>query len=300
MKTNKRPKPQVKTTAGELAGGWEGEVAVFRGVPYAAPPVGELRFKAPQPRAGWTGVHEATNFGPACPQLADRHEASLQDEDCLYLNVWTPTLEGKSCPVLVWIHGGGFSSGAGSLPFYAGERMAFAGRMVVVTINYRLGPLGYLYVPGTGDSNAGMRDQLAALKWVRDNIAAFGGDPDNVTIAGQSAGASSVIALVASRTARGLFRHAIAQSPALGEPPLARGEAAWYTHQYLALLGLRPSTVTQLRMMPVGVLLRAARKLETQEARAFRSAPRHATRARWRDCHRSAAGSGRGRRGKGC
>jgi len=235
---------------------------------------------APRPHPGWTGVRPATGFGPGCPQLPRLIEAGTlgqprfpprfpQDEDCLYLNIWSPELEPARSPVLFWIHGGAFTNGSSSLPWYNGLRLASAGRMVVVTVNYRLGPLGFLYAPGTGDSNAGLRDQLAALAWVRENIAAFGGDPDNITVAGQSAGALSAIALLTAPAAQGLFRRVIAQSPNLGDGPLSRGEAAWNTHQYLELLGLRPSAVRELRRLPAARLLAAARDLEQREARFF-------------------------------
>ena len=192
----------VRTKAGELRGAYENGIAVFRGVPYAAAPVGELRFAPPQPAPAWQGVRDATQDGPIPPQGRSRLAHVMgdferpQSEDCLTLNIWTPAADSKKRPVLVWIHGGAFASGAGSLPWYSGERFAANGDVVVVSINYRLGALGFLCLPGVSDGNLGLLDQVAALRFVRDNIAAFGGDPDNVTVVGQSAGAASIAILM--------------------------------------------------------------------------------------------------------
>ena len=188
------------TTSGRLRGATEGGVAVFRGVPYARPPVGPLRFAPPQPPDAWTGVRDATAFGPPAMQAANpvtgRAAVAPPSEDCLTLNVWTPAPDAGRRPVLVWLHGGAFVFGAGSSPATRGATLARRGDAVVVTLNYRLGLFGYLRgvdvcgdaLPSTG--NAGLLDQLAALRWVRDEIAAFGGDPANVTVVGQSAGAA--------------------------------------------------------------------------------------------------------------
>ena len=157
-------------------------------------PVGELRFQPPQPVPAWRGVRDATKDGPIAPQGRSRLAHVMgdferpQSEDCLTLNVWTPAADAKKRPVLVWIHGGAFSSGAGSLPWYSGERLAANGDIVAVSINYRLGALGFLCLPGISDGNLGLLDQVAALRFVRDNIAAFGGDPDNVTVVGPVGG----------------------------------------------------------------------------------------------------------------
>ena len=192
----------MRTKAGELRGAYENGIAVFRGVPYAAAPVGELRFSPPQPVPAWQGVRDATQDGPIAPQGRSRLAHVMgdferpQSEDCLTLNIWTPAADSAKRPVLVWIHGGAFASGAGSLPWYSGERFAANGDVVVVSINYRLGALGFLCLPGVSDGNLGLLDQVAALRFVRDNIAAFGGDPDNVTVVGQSAGAASIAILM--------------------------------------------------------------------------------------------------------
>ena len=210
----------VMTTSGCVRGEHAGKLAVFRGIPYAAPPVGALRWKLPQPPAHWTGVRDARAFGKACPQQESAISGKLDtDEDCLTLNVWTPGRSGKR-PVMVWIHGGGLSQGASSLPYYEGEHLAERGDVVVVSINYRLGPFGFLAHPALTaedtaqhvSGNYGLADQIAALWWVKSSIAAFGGDPANVTIFGESAGGESVCALMASPLAKGLFARAIIES----------------------------------------------------------------------------------------
>ena len=213
----------VALDSGPVRGTAQDGVGAFLGIPYAAPPVGELRWKPPQKPAPWSGVLEASSFGPACPQAGPLEAASC--EDCLYLNVWTPArASGTKLPVMVWLHGGGFNFGAASQPEYHGRNLARQG-VVVVTVNYRLGPLGYLAHPALAAEspsamagNYGLLDQIEALKWVRRNIAAFGGDPDTVTIFGQSAGSRSVSLLTISPLSQGLFHRAIAQSggPILG------------------------------------------------------------------------------------
>jgi para-nitrobenzyl esterase len=256
---------EVETALGRLAGVDEGDVKVFRGVPYARPPVGDLRFCAPRPAVSWTGVRQANEFGPWAPQNppADSLTGEVPepyDEDCLTLNVWAPRAEGARRPVLVWIHGGGFISGSGASPLYSGARLAARGDAVVVTINYRLGILGFLAHPGLADpesggaqGNWGLLDQLAALSWVRDNIAAFGGDPENVTIFGESAGAMSVCDLMAMPAAPGLFRRAIAQS---GPPSaLTMERAEEQTAKLMADLGV--TDPQGLRAVPVESLLEA-------------------------------------------
>ena len=217
----------VKTESGKLQGevlDTDNGLTVYRGIPFAAPPVGELRWKAPQPPARWEGVRDATEFGAICPQgpvLAMITGESLPEtsEDCLFLNVWTAAGNGiDPRPVMVWIHGGGLSFGWSNQIGYDGAAFARKG-VVLVSVNYRLGPLGYLAHPalsreGDGESgNYGFLDQIAALQWVQRNIAQFGGDPDNVTIFGESAGGTSVHALMASPLTAGLIDRAIAESP---------------------------------------------------------------------------------------
>jgi len=200
-------------------------VRVYRGIPYAAPPTGARRWRPPAPVSPWTSPRDCTRFGPVCPQPQQhllsrifREDVARQSEDCLYLNVWTAARRGEKRPVMVWIHGGGFVIGAGSLRTYDGTNLARAG-VVLVTINYRLGPLGFLAHPALSaesprrvSGNYGLLDQIAALRWVHRNIAAFGGDPGNVTIFGESAGAVSVGCLLVSPMAKGLFHRAVMES----------------------------------------------------------------------------------------
>jgi para-nitrobenzyl esterase len=215
----------VTTAQGRLEGVERRGAWQFRGIPYAAPPVGERRFRPPAPPEPWDGVRPATEFGPVSFQLMGGAAQLLGDgeretsEDCLFLNVTTPACDDGVRPVMVWVHGGGFVNGSGSVPWYDGSGLATRGDVVVVTVNYRLGALGFLWLgdldPGLRSSGVnGLLDQVAALQWVHDNIAAFGGDPGNVTIFGESAGAMSVSTLLALPAARGLFHRAIAQSGA--------------------------------------------------------------------------------------
>jgi len=208
--------PRVTIEEGPITGAVSNGVTVFKGIPYAAPPVGALRWKAPEPATHWTSPRDATAFGPICPQqVTGGARANLpQSEDCLTLNVWSPDIHAK-LPVMVWIHGGGFDAGASSLPRYDGAGLAQHG-VVIVSLNYRLGRLGFLALPGAPSANFGLLDQIAALNWVRHNIAVFGGDPGNVTIFGESAGGVSVDALMVSPLSMGLFARAISESgPAL-------------------------------------------------------------------------------------
>ncbi|WP_369232724.1 carboxylesterase/lipase family protein [Streptomyces sp. R21] len=252
--------PLVETTDGRLRGTVEGGLAVFKGVPYAAPPVGDLRWRPARPHPGWTRVREAVEFGPSAPQpfieggdpVLGGHGFPPFDDDCLTLNVWTPAVDDARRPVMVWIHGGGFVSGSGSLPYYSGETFARNGDIVVVTLNYRLGPLGYLH-PGAEDGepeagNLWLTDQVAALRWVYENIARFGGDPDSVTVAGQSGGAMSTAALAGHPEAQGLFHRAILQSAPFGlalPDPTAYAER---TRTFLEAVGV--GDVESLRQVP--------------------------------------------------
>ncbi|MCX5826638.1 MAG: carboxylesterase family protein [Deltaproteobacteria bacterium] len=208
----------IQLHSGPISGEVEDGVRVFMGIPYAAPPVGELRWKPPQAVAAWNQVRNATAFSPSCPQ-PKQQDAGKFSEDCLYLNVWTPAKKpGERLPVMVWIHGGAFNFGSPAQPEYNGRNLAEKG-VVVVTINYRLGPLGFLVHPllskesdHNTSGNYGLLDQIAALKWVQKNIAAFGGDPERVTIFGQSAGSRSVSLQMISPLSAGLFHRAIAES----------------------------------------------------------------------------------------
>lgn len=225
---------QVRTLFGELQGDWadtKQHIRVFKGVPYARPPVGELRFKPPQAPYNWQGMRDATRFSAACWQQYSRNAFVWsrgefpRSEDCLYLNIWAPSDHAKPLPVMVWFHGGAHTGGFGHVDLFNGTRLAEQG-VVLITLNYRLGPWGFLAHPAlsaesshNSSGNYGLLDKIAALNWIRDNISAFGGDADNVTIFGQSAGSSSVCALMASPLSQGLFHKAIGQSAACLNPP---------------------------------------------------------------------------------
>jgi para-nitrobenzyl esterase len=254
----------VKTSYGELRGESDGSVSSFLNVPYAAPPFGALRFQRPARPASWSGVRDALAFGPTAPhgpypaQVADLlPEPIIAGEDCLNLNVWTPDPATSGLPVMVWIHGGAFVNGSGAVPTYRGDRFARDG-VVCVTINYRLGCDGFLYLEGA-PSNRGLLDQLAALEWVQENIASFGGDPSNVTIFGESAGAMSVTALCSMPASHGLFRRAIAQSGA-GHHVLQASTAQLVTAELAARLHVA-ATPEGFASLPVGDLVAAQQQL---------------------------------------
>jgi para-nitrobenzyl esterase len=251
------PGPIAETTAGRIEGTLTDGIATFQGVPYAAPPVGTLRFRPPQPPEPWTDVRETREYGPSCPQPPDRPmgwngEPSV-DEDCLYLNVWTPAIDDRERPVMFWIHGGGYAIGSGSWPLYDGTKLARRGDVVVVTVNHRLGPLGYLHLADAlgeefaTSGNNGQLDLIRALEWVRDNIASFGGDADNVTVFGESGGGAKITTLLAMPSASGLFHRAAIQSgPGLrASKPDAANAAA---KKLLDALGV--STLDELQALP--------------------------------------------------
>jgi para-nitrobenzyl esterase len=265
----------VDTRQGTREGSELDGVLVFKGIPYAAPPVRERRFAPPAAAEPWDGVRAATSFGANSPQGALNLEKFLggaerpESEDCLYLNVWTPAADDARRPVMVWIHGGAFTSGSGGVPWYHGTRFAQRGT-VVVTINYRLGPFGFTHLGDlggeafAGSGNAGVLDQVAALEWVRDNIAGFGGDPANVTVFGESAGAMSIGTLLGLPAARGLFRRAILQS---GASSTVR-DAASATEIAERLLAHAGVGVDDVRDVPTETLTAAATELSRAPARA--------------------------------
>lgn len=257
------------TTAGRLRGTTDGGVNVWRGVAYAEQPLGDRRFLAPEPLRPWQGVHDAVEHGPLPPQGRSfvgggRDDPKIRDEACLTVTVWSPDPTG-SLPVMVWIPGGAFVYGAGQLQLYNGSRLARNGNVVVVNVTYRLGVFGGFELGDLGDGfddNLCLRDQLAALAWVRDEIAAFGGDPERVTVFGESAGATSVLALLASPAAEGLFTRAIAQSPAL--PLIADRETrARQSHRFVQRLGVG---VDEIKALPQRALRRAAGALQFESA----------------------------------
>jgi para-nitrobenzyl esterase len=258
--------PTIAHTAqGRLRGTTEGGVNVWRGVAYAEQPIGDRRFLAPAPLAGWAGIRDAVHHGPLPPQGRSfvgggRDDPKIRDEACLTVTVWSPDPEG-SLPVMVWIPGGAFVYGAGQLQLYNGSRLAANGNVVVVNVTYRLGVFGGFELGDLGDGfddNLCLRDQIAALTWVRDNIASFGGDPGRVTVFGESAGATSVLALLASPLAEGLFSRAIAQSPAL--PLIADRESrAHQARMFVERLGVG---VDEIKALPQRRLRRAAGELQ--------------------------------------
>ena len=261
-------RPVVRTGSGALRGVRDGDTLSFRGIPYAAPPLGSLRFRPPQPVTPWVGVREARDFGPACPQLAgtDVTESgnTVVGEDCLTLNVWTQATDGRPRPVMVWIHGGALIEGSARNYWYNGAALAGHGDVVVVTLQYRLGAFGFLHLadlagPDFADGgNAGLLDQLAALRWVQQNIAAFGGDPGCVTVFGESAGGASVALLMGLPQARGLFHRAIVQSlsPQLGR---SADRSTAVAREYLRAAGV--DSVQALQALRTPDLLAAQRQL---------------------------------------
>ena len=260
----------VKTVSGMVQGLSEknGRSCVWRGIPYAAPPVGELRWKAPQPAPAWQGVRDGSVWGARCMQsgimeMTNYDPSGRMSEDCLYLNIWRPNKPGKF-PVMFWIHGGGYTGGTGNTQMYWGDRLAANGDVEVVTINYRLNVFGFLTLPALrsedpnrSTGNYGSLDQLLALKWVKDNIAGFGGDPDNITIFGESAGGHSVFSLIASPLARGLFQKAIVESG--GVDLSATLDKGYEQGKKIAeSMGCGAEDLACLRKLPAKKLLKAA------------------------------------------
>jgi len=259
--------PRVETKYGMVRGSERSGIRSFLGLRFAQAPTAEKRFLPPLPPEPWTGVFDATRRAPAAPQYSVpvfswlNAAGGATGDDCLALNVWTPGVDGRR-PVMVWIHGGGFLVGSGGTPLYDGSALARRGDLVVVTINYRLGALGYAHLglideqSFPGATNIGVRDQIAALTWVHDNIAQFGGDPDNVTVFGQSAGAMSIGALLGAAPARALIRRAICQSGA-AHHVLDHDEGREVAHTFLETLGERRATPASLARIPLRRLLAA-------------------------------------------
>lgn len=267
--------PVVEICQGRLRGERRGEVLRFKGIPFAGPPVGERRFAAPAPAEPWTGVREATRFSGAAPQLGTEAGAIGKffrivrggvSEDCLYANVWTPGLDGADRPVMVYIHGGAFLLGAGTTFLYEGSALARLGA-VVVTFNYRLGAFGFLDLThlapeSAPPANLGLRDQLAALEWVRKNIEAFGGDPSNITLFGESAGAMSAavhLGLEPRERVRRPFRRAILQSGAAANVSSSE-EAAYISGRFMEELSITARDWRRLRELPMEALLAAQKR----------------------------------------
>jgi len=263
--------PVVETTSGKIRGVIQAGTLTFRGVPYGASTAGSNRFMPPRKPEPWAGVRETFQNGPTAPQLSgppnalilNHKEPAVQGEDCLVINVFTPGVnDGRKRPVMVWLHGGGFASGAGSAHSFDGTYLAHSGDVVVVSVNHRLNIFGYLYLADAGgekyadSGNAGLLDVVAVLEWVRENIAQFGGNPGNVTIFGQSGGGLKISTLLAMPPAKGLFHKAIIESGSLLKG-IPREEASKTTERILAKLGLQSSQVDELQKLPVERLLSA-------------------------------------------
>ena len=297
-------KAVVETTAGKVSGAIRNGIYTYKGIPYAAPVGGEARYMAPAKPRPWAGVRSSMQYGPVSPQAARTGWANDEEawlfswddgipgEDCLRVNVWTPGInDNKKRPVMFWIHGGGFQAGSGQeLPSYDGENLSRRGDVVVVSVNHRLGVLGYLNLAEVGgekyaaSANVGQLDLVAALEWVRDNIANFGGDPGNVTIFGQSGGGSKVGTLMAMPAAKGLFHKAIVQSGS-GLRMATPENTARLAAATLAELNLNANHLDQLHKLPVQALIAAGqaamRKLSPGGAGGFRVFQRRADRAGW-------------------
>jgi para-nitrobenzyl esterase len=265
----------INTKYGKIQGYIQKGIKIFKGIPYAAPPMNELRFMPPKPPAAWSDILITTEFGPNVPQPENiasflfgppREES---EDNCLTLNIWTPGTDKKRRPVMFWIHGGNFRYGSSAQVTYTGIPLAKRGNIVLVTINYRLGPLGFLYIPDK-TVNVGMLDQVAALKWVHDNIEAFGGDPDNITIFGESAGATSVITLLAMPMAKGLFHRAIAQSTSF----YFASHQESGSKKLISRLGIEQGDIESLQKIDINKMNRIHRKMaleaySTQETTPF-------------------------------
>lgn len=257
----------VNTPCGEIIGLQREGYQEFRGIPYAEQPIGVARFKAPEPLLPFDEPYKADRFGDSAPQdKIPLFGITQTSEDCLYLNIWTPASDNRKRPVMVWIHGGGFLTGSGSQLIYNGRSLAVNGDVVVVSINYRLGALGFLYLNELIaaehgiNANSGLLDQIEALRWIRANIAAFGGDPDDITLFGESAGAMSIATLLACPAAQGLFQRAILQSGA-ADQVLTRDEATQMARKFLEVTEIDPAQPGKLWQLSPEQIVKAQRQL---------------------------------------
>ncbi len=256
----------IETKSGKIQGYIDSGIHIFKGIPYAEPPIEDLRFKPPVDKKPWNGVCNATEYGPDAFQGKTDlfYRSPKKSEDCLMLNVWTPGTDEKKRPVMFWIHGGDFIAGSGASPLYDGSNLSRHGDVVIVTINYRLGAFGFLYIPGV-TANVGLLDQIAALKWVRDNIKTFGGDPNNITIFGQSAGGHAVITLLAMPSAKGLFHRIISQSSGFFAPKPNEKT----TKKLFRELGLKPGNIDELRNVPAKKIMKAQKIIYWRDPMEF-------------------------------
>lgn len=258
----------IEIKSGSLQGYFDKGIEIYKGIPYAEPPVGELRFNAPKPKESWNGVLKAIEFGPMAPQPPS-HFTQLppppqSEEKCLTLNIWTPGTDDKKRPVMFWIHGGSYKTG--SAHNYSGTPLAKRGNVVVVIINYRLGPLGFLYLPDAPNfsANVGLLDQIEAIKWVKENIQHFGGDPRNITLFGESAGAGSICCLLGIPTARGLFNRIIPQSGSTSPLGYQTGRAIATAKRLFSLLGIEEDDLDSLRKIPAEKIIIAQTKMDQE------------------------------------
>ncbi|MFX1573529.1 MAG: carboxylesterase/lipase family protein [Promethearchaeota archaeon] len=269
----------VETTNGKIQGYFNRGVIKFKGIPYAAPPIGNLRFKPPVPVEPWEGVLDTTKYGPVAPQPPSALENMFSDPlpsseaDCLTLNIWTQGLDSKNRPVMFWIHGGAFITGSGRA--LDGSRLVLRGNVVVVSINYRLGALGFLYMRDFPDvsPNVGLLDMVTALKFVKDNISRFGGDPNNITIFGESAGGSAVACLLAMPSAKGLFQRAILQSQATNKYSHNPTRGTRYYEILMERLGLKKGDIDSLCKMPYEKIIEVQERFERIQLEIPRAGP---------------------------
>ncbi|MHA2038456.1 MAG: carboxylesterase/lipase family protein [Promethearchaeota archaeon] len=258
----------IETTTGKLQGYIDRGIEIYKGIPYAEPPIGDLRFSAPSPKSPWSGVLEVTEFSSVAPQppspFTPDPPPPQSEEKCLTLNIWTPTTDNKKRPVMFWIHGGSFKTG--SADNYIGIPLANRGDVVVVVINYRLGPLGFLYLPDAPDAtaNVGLLDQVEALKWVKKNIATFGGDSENITLFGESAGAGAICSLLGMPTAKGLFNRIIPQSGSTSPLGYQTGRAIATTQRLTSILGIEKDDIDSLRKISAEEIIVAQTKMDQQ------------------------------------
>ncbi|MHA1987308.1 MAG: carboxylesterase/lipase family protein [Promethearchaeota archaeon] len=255
----------IETKTGKVQGYKEDDLEIFKGIPFAEPPIGQLRFSPPVSKQSWDGVLNTTEYGPCSLQGHSELEQYLgklepESEDCLSLNIWTPATDGEKRPVMFWIHGGAFMIGGGTDPMYDGSALALRGDIVVVTINYRLGSFGFLYSKGI-PQNVGIQDQVMALKWVHENIESFGGDSSNITIFGESAGGYSVLALCTMPKAKGLFQRVIAQSA----PYIDTSVSDKISKKILRKLGIKRGDIDSLREVPPEKIIDAQNQVTASE-----------------------------------